>query len=206
MFYCHRLITSSLLALIPMVGIGIPEAQAATSPGTGSEEMTGSVARTTPHLHYSAIAGLPQPASSSSKAAQRVKVFFPKNPAQQNNFAYVEPVWRQSHDSGLAQFAVQQLIAGPTSQEKQRGFLPAVRLQGASNCGKDFTLAIASGVAKLRFCKQVPSAGIGDDARITSAITATLKQFPTIRSVVMLNRDGGCLIDPSGDNRCWQGR
>ena len=96
-----------------------------------------------------------------------------------------------------------QLIAGPTSQERQSGLTSAVRLQGQSNCwGEDFTLAIQQDTARIRFCRGVVSAGVGDDARASSAIRATLYQFPTVRSVVILDAAGNCLGDQSGMNLC----
>jgi len=159
----------------------------------------------------SAIAGanlFTAPASSLSVAKsptvrpQTIKVFFPKNPQQQQNLGYVEPVWRQPQTMGLAQFAVTQLISGPTPQERQRGLVAPIRLRGASTCGQDFTLAIAAGVARLQFCRQVVSAGVGDDARLLSSVNATLKQFSTLRSIVVLDQNGNCLGDMSGENRC----
>lgn len=133
---------------------------------------------------------------------QRVRVFFPKNPEQQNDLSYVAPVWRQTQNSGVAQFAIAQVIAGPTRQEQRLGFLAPIRLRGTSNCGQDFTLSITSNVANVRFCKQVVSAGVGDDARILSSINKTLKQFPSIKSVVVLDQKGKCFGDMSGENRC----
>lgn len=133
---------------------------------------------------------------------QRVRVFFPKNPEQQTNLSYVEPVWRQVTNTAVAQSAINQVLAGPTLQERKQGFVAPIKLSGASNCGQDFTLSIVSGVARLRFCKQVVSAGIGDDARAISSINATLKQFSTVRSVVILDNTGRCLGDMSGENRC----
>ncbi|HEY9606867.1 MAG TPA: hypothetical protein V6C85_34985, partial [Allocoleopsis sp.] len=71
----------------------------------------------------------------------RVRVFFP--PVTNSNFTDVRPVWRTTSSRNLAQFAIAQLIAGPTSTEKQqRGLMPAIRLSGNSNCGQDFTLSI----------------------------------------------------------------
>ncbi|WP_088892896.1 GerMN domain-containing protein [Leptolyngbya ohadii] len=142
-----------------------------------------------------------QPASAAR--LQTVQVFFPKNPPQNNDLGYVEPVLRRTQSTGVAQFAVSQVIVGPNRQERQRGFIAPIRLQGTSNCsGRDFTLSIASGTARLQFCRQVISAGVGDDARITSSLNATLKQFPTVRSVVLLDREGRCLGDMSGENLC----
>jgi spore germination protein GerM len=145
------------------------------------------------------------PASTIAAATttKQVKVFFPTSRSQQD-FSYVAPVLRRTQTQGVAQFAIEQLVAGPTAQEKQQGFTAPISLRGSSNCGRDFQLAVSTGVARLKFCKQVLSAGIGDDARIKSAITATLKQFSSINSVVLLDRNGNCLNDQSGDNRCLQ--
>ena len=135
-------------------------------------------------------------------APKKVKVFFPKNPQSGQDFTYVEPVWRTTNSPSIAQYAIEQLIAGPTSQEKARGLIDPIEFKGSSNCGKDFTISITNGIAKLKFCKSVLSAGIGDDARQKSSINATLKQFPTINSVILLDRNGNCLSDQSGENTC----
>ena len=139
---------------------------------------------------------------STATRSQQVKVFFPKNSGQQRDLSYVEPVLRQAQTASVAQFAIAQVIAGPTRQEQQRGFTAPITLRGTSNCGRDFTLSMASNVARLRFCRQVISGGVGDDARMTSSLNATLKQFPSIRSVVLLDQNGNCLGDMSGNNRC----
>lgn len=143
-----------------------------------------------------------QPSPMTFNPAKPVKVFLPRNPGQHTNLGYVEPVWRRTTNPALAQFAIAQVIAGPTPQERRLGFMAPIKLSGTSNCGQDFTLSVNSGTARLKFCRQIVSAGIGDDARATSALNATLKQFPTIRSVVILDRNGNCLGDMSGQNRC----
>ncbi len=140
-------------------------------------------------------------ASTQSPATQKkVQVFFPKRNSE--DFTYVEPVWRTTSSLGLAQFSIEQLISGPTSQEKARSLIAPIQLRGSSNCGKDFTLSISNGVANLRFCKSVLSSGTGDDGRQKSSINATLKQFSTINSVIILDRNGNCLGDQSGENTC----
>lgn len=138
----------------------------------------------------------------SASRPQLMRVFFPRNPGQQKDLSHVEPVWRRTHNSAVAQFTIEQLIAGPSPQERRLGFMSAIRLGGASDCGRDFTLTVSSNVARVRFCRQVISGGIGDDARANSSINATLRQFPNIRSVVILDKRGNCLGDMSGDNRC----
>jgi hypothetical protein len=58
------------------------------------------------------------------------------------------------------------------------------------------------GTATLSFCHATSSPGIGTDARITSEINATLKQFSNIKKVVILNQAGNCFGDESGLNNC----
>lgn len=139
---------------------------------------------------------------TTQQTLKNVKVFFPKTPESAQDFTAVKPVWRTTSSEGVARFALEQLIAGPTSQERQNGVTAAIQLGGNSNCGRDFTLSIERGVARVKFCRDVVSAGIGDDARAQSAIEATLKQFSTVQSVVLLNKNGNCLANASGDNRC----
>ncbi len=141
--------------------------------------------------------------AKQAKAAQyRVKVFFPKSPQSNSNLSYVEPVERTTSSLGVARFAIEQLIAGPQAAEKQKGFANAIKLAGNSNCGADFSLSVTNGVARLKFCRDVVSAGIGDDARAKSSLEATLKQFATVKRVILLNKSGNCLGDMSGENIC----
>ncbi len=161
----------------------------------------GAIALSSLHLSSSPAIAAPQLTTAATRP-QQVKVFFPKKLAQPTRLDYVESVWRQPQTPSVAQFAIAQVIAGPTAQERQRGFTAPVTLRGASNCGKDFTLSITANVAKLKFCRQIVSGGVGDDARMTSALNATLKQFSTVRSVVLLDQKGNCLGDMSGENRC----
>lgn len=132
----------------------------------------------------------------------RVKVFFPKKPQSNNNLSYVEAVTRTTRSQSLARFAVEQAIAGPTTQERQKGFAKAIQLRGSSNCSSDFKLSISQGIARLQFCRTVVSAGVGDDARVKSSLTATLKQFSGVKSVIILDNSGNCFGDMSGENRC----
>lgn len=143
----------------------------------------------------------PSPSTPANRTNNRVRVFFP--PVTSSNFTDVRPVWRTTSSRNLAQFAIAQLIAGPTSTEKQqKGLMPAIRLTGNSNCGQDFTLSVDRGFARLKFCKQVVSGGIGDDARAISSINATLKQFSLVKDLMILDRDGNCFGDQSGENMC----
>jgi hypothetical protein len=141
-------------------------------------------------------------ASKNTATLNKIKVFFPKTPQSNNNFSYVEPVSRTTRGQITARFAIEQLIAGPTRAERQNGFTPAIELSGTSNCTSNFKLSISQGVARLQFCRTVASAGVGSDARSKSALTATLKQFSSIKSVIILDKNGNCFGDMSGENRC----
>jgi hypothetical protein len=120
-------------------------------------------------------------------------------------FTQVFPATRTAPDEGVARAALESLIQGPTPKEQAGGYFSELggMLRGRSSCGgRDFTVAVADGLTTVRFCRQVSSAGIGQDARVTLAIDATLKQFPTVRRVRLVNTDGHCLFDQSGLDTC----
>lgn len=202
--------TQVLGLLVTLVGISAWSTQVSNAansvvlPASTTEQLAPSVPQSSSKLTDSHLGITAQTKQNSSTPAaitnQRVKVFFPPNRSQ--NFTDVRAVWRTTSSRSIAQFAIEQLIAGPTSSERQQGLIPALRLTGNSNCGKDFTISIQGGVARLQFCRQMVSAGVGDDARAKSAITATLKQFTSVSNVVILDRSGNCLGDQSGENRC----
>ncbi|HEY9850274.1 MAG TPA: GerMN domain-containing protein [Leptolyngbyaceae cyanobacterium] len=159
------------------------------------------------------VANAHQPKSTSQatidrvKVSQnRVKVFFPNYSRNNTDLGHVEPVWRTTQRRDIARFAIEQLIAGPTRNEIKNGFMKPIQFRGSSNCGGDFNLSLSGGVARLKFCRTIPSAGIGDDARVKSSVDATLQQFSTVNSVIVLTKEGDCYGDMSGENFCLQRR
>jgi hypothetical protein len=136
-----------------------------------------------------------------------IQVFFSRHPESDDDFGAVFPVARSAPDAGLATAALEALIAGPTAAERAAGYFGELgeMLSGPSTCGgPDLTVRIEAGLATVRFCRQVHSAGIGQDARVQSQIEATLRQFPTIQRVRLLNSAGRCLFDQSGLERCLE--
>jgi hypothetical protein len=118
----------------------------------------------------------------------------------------VFPVDRIAPDQGVAGAALRALIAGPTDDEKAAGFFSELggMLVGPSGCGgADFNLRIDAGIATVRFCRLVTSAGVGQDGRTRSTVEATLRQFPTVQQVRLLTTDGDCVFDMSGANLCF---
>ena len=147
-----------------------------------------------------------------------IKVFFSKYPEVNTNLNAVFPVNRVSPTSGVATFALQLLIAGPTTTEHSAGYFSELNslFTGPSTCfapfptgGPDFTLTLnkrgsvtQAGTATLRFCRTTSSFGIGTDARVKAEINATLTQFPTIKAVAILTSSGHCFGDESGQDFC----
>lgn len=148
------------------------------------------------------------PATSQSQISQnaddlrQIQVFLPKPSANNQTIGYVEPVNRATSRVDVAEFAIEQIIQGPTSAEKEQGFTNIVDFRGESTCGKNFTINISNGIAQLQFCRTVPTAGIGEDAGIQKAVTNTLKQFNSVDQVVIFNKNGDCFKDMSGKNAC----
>ena len=152
--------------------------------------------------------------SSPTPTPSPVLVYFSKNPESLNDPTAVFPVQRVAPDSAVATFAIQQLIAGPTSAEAAAGYFTeltnVLQLSGPSNCGgADFTLTLDMrgatpqvGTATLQFCRPTASPGVGADARIVAEVTKTLTQFSTITKVAILNRNGNCFGDESGQDLC----
>ncbi|HLU74447.1 MAG TPA: GerMN domain-containing protein [Nonomuraea sp.] len=121
----------------------------------------------------------------------------------------VVPVSRTSPHAGVARFAVEQLIKGPTATERRRGLHSELtgKLRGRSDCGADFSLRIRKGTATLRFCRTVWGSGLGGDARALRTIEVTLKQFPGVKKVVTLDKNGRCLFDQTDrGTSCITGR
>jgi hypothetical protein len=141
----------------------------------------------------------------ADESGRQILVYFSRRPESDDDLTAVFPVTRAAPDAGVARAAIQALVAGPTPAEADAGYFSELgqMLVGPSSCGgDDFTIRITDGLATLRFCREVSSAGIGQDARAQSAIEATLTQFATVRRVRTLSRDGDCLFDMSGENRC----
>jgi hypothetical protein len=120
----------------------------------------------------------------------------------------------------VATFAIQLLIAGPTTEERAAGYFSELNglFTGGSRCGgtqvpslggPDFTLRLnmkgdtaEQGTATVAFCRPTASPGIGADARVSAEITSTLLQFSTIKKAVILDVNGHCFGDESGQNLC----
>jgi hypothetical protein len=161
------------------------------------------------------VPGGPEAEIGASEAAlttsYAVKVYFSKFPESLSNPGAVFPVERSSPTLAVATFATQLLIAGPTLQERSDGYFSELNsiLTGPSSCsapfptgGPDFAITLSSGTATAQLCRDTQSPGVGADARILAEVSATLRQFSTIKKAVLLTREGHCFGDASGTDPC----
>ncbi|GHO43966.1 GerMN domain-containing protein [Ktedonospora formicarum] len=152
-------------------------------------------------------------ASTPGAQVYHIKVFFSRK--GETSFSSVHPLDRTTNSQAVATAAIQYLITGPTASEQQQGYYSELgsMLQGSASCPggskADFVIHLNTkgttaeqGTATLQFCRDTSSAGIGMDARVRAQIEATLKQFSTIRKVVILTKNGSCFGDESGANTC----
>jgi hypothetical protein len=160
------------------------------------------------------------PTSTPGLKGYPISVYFSKTPDSENNSSAVFPVPRVSPTQQVETFSIQLLIAGPTPEERTAGYYSELNtlFSGASQCpsigpvgGPDFTLTLnmkgttaEQGTATLKFCRATLSPGEGVDARVLAEIRATLLQFATIKKVAVLNVQGHCFGDLSGQDRCLQ--
>jgi Sporulation and spore germination len=195
--------TGSFLSLIALA-LGVA-ACAGSSSQTGSngggQQPTATAAPTAPAT-----------ATATSSSGYPVQVYFSKHPDSDNSPTAVFAVYRISPTLGVATYAIQQLIAGPTASEKAAGYYTELTtsLGGTSNCNSaDFTIALdmkgtqhALGTATLQFCRATQLAGDLSGPRISANITRTLLQFSNITSVVILTQSGHCFDDLKGTDDC----
>lgn len=132
-----------------------------------------------------------------------VSVYFSKHPDSDDDPAKTFPVQRVSPDLGVATFVMTELIKGPSAAETVEGYFTTIGFrEGPVACDGDFKLSIAEGVARLQFCKLFDHRGVVADGQADSEIKATLRQFDTVKRVVILNSRSNCEFDLSGEDLC----
>jgi hypothetical protein len=133
--------------------------------------------------------------SSSSASGQRqVRAYFPRdgNPHPRDPFN-LQFVVRNVSSAAPARPALEALLTGPTAAEKQRRLRPLDA--GGLNLS---TLVIKGGEARVDFVSRGGKRWAGDlsPAEFRRAVERTLKQFSTVRSVVV-SVDGKTDFDSS---------
>jgi spore germination protein GerM len=126
------------------------------------------------------------PAQRSDSQPQKIKIYFYHEPGE---YIDLSPVTRVIRTASPARAAIQALLKGPTAAERKQGF------DGLASAG-DFkigSLMIQKGTARINFVVAEDWRGFPGDiapARFKKAVELTLKQFPTVKEVVVsLNGD-----------------
>jgi spore germination protein GerM len=125
-------------------------------------------------------------AGAASQKPQKIKIYFYHEPGE---YIDLSPVTRVMRTASPARAAIQALLKGPTASERKQGF------DGLASAG-DFSigsLSIRNGTAKINFVVVEDWRGFPGDiapARFKKAVELTLKQFPTVKEVIVsLNGD-----------------
>lgn len=196
------LLTIALIALIGLGVVGYFFAQGQDQTGSDQSGQTGdNTSQTTEQNNQPSSSPAPQ------QKTYDISVYFSKRPDSDNDPSKVFPVKRVSPDLGVGNFAIAELLKGPNETESANGYFSTANLRSGStsNCsGKDFTLTINSGTATLKFCRQFDHRGVVADGQAESEIKATLKQFGSIQKIIILNYQGNCEFNLSGQNLCLQ--
>jgi len=125
-------------------------------------------------------------AGAASQKPQKIKIYFYHEPGE---YIDLSPVMRVMRTTSPARAAILGLLKGPTASERKQGF---DGLASASDF-KIGSLSIRNGTAKINFVVAEDWRGFPGDiapARFKKAVELTLKQFPTVKEVVVsLNGD-----------------
>lgn len=127
-------------------------------------------------------------------ARKEVKVYFYHDPGEHIDLA---PVTRSVSANAPARPAIEALLKGPTAEERRRGFGP---LASASEF-RIGSLSIRGGTARINFVSKRSWAGWPGDVapiRFKTAVELTLKQFPSVRRVIVSLNGDEKFYDESG--------
>ena len=160
----------------------------------------------TPEATAQATHTAPPPPTATTSSTFPLVIKFSRHPASDSDPSAVFDVPRMSPDSGVARYAIGQLLAGPTTAEAATGYFSTwtdFTYGAASDCGGDpFELTLTGATLTVRFCTTVTLLGAVADGQANTAMTETLLQFSTISRVNILNRANHCLFDLSGLDLC----
>jgi len=126
-----------------------------------------------------------------------IKIYFTNNidnPNSKDCQAVSSVSRRVSQDKDIAANAIKELLLGPTTAEAAKGFYNSINTGVTLN-----SIKIDNGVATVDF-NDVLQAGVSGSCQITAIraqITQTLKQFPTVKSVVIsINGNSQGILQP----------
>src|SRR5918997_1583345 len=120
--------------------------------------------------------------AAQGKAARKtVKIYLYHEPGE---YIDLSPVTRVVSATAPARPAIEALLKGPTAAERKRGFGPLA----SANEFAIGSLKISGGTARVNFVSSRTWAGWPGDlapVRFKKAVELTLKQFPSVRRVIV---------------------
>lgn len=173
-------------------------------------------------FHTPTVSSPTQPASSQSSSTAQptqptpppettnrsVSIFFSRHPESDDDPGRTFAVPRTAPNNDVINFAISELLQGPSVGERDDGYFATARIRSAtepSTCdNRDFSISIQATVATLTFCRTFDHVGEISDGQAESELKATLLQFPSIKKVIILNSRGDCEFNLSGQNLCKQ--
>lgn len=124
-----------------------------------------------------------------------ITIYFSKDPESYDDPTYAFPVERDTDNEDLISFVINELIAGPTTEEMSENLFSELVLTGMSNCdGNNYTYELTSGEITVQFCKMIETEGVSEDARIQTLLTDSLEELDLVDSVVLLDLNGDTLF------------
>lgn len=127
-------------------------------------------------------------------ARKEVKVYFYHDPGEHIDLS---PVTRSVNAIAPARPAIEALLRGPTADERRRGFGPLA----SASVFRIGSLKISGGTARINFVSNRRWAGWPGDVapvRFKTAVELTLKQFPSVRRVIVSVNGDEKFYDESG--------
>jgi len=132
-------------------------------------------------LAFAGLCAGQRTAKGKASGGLRIKIYFYHEPGE---YIDISPVTRRIRTAAPARAAIEALLKGPTAEEVKLGF------DGLASAGefRIGSLRISRGVARINFVSRPGWAGFPGDiapARFKKAVELTLKQFPSVRRVVV---------------------
>lgn len=128
----------------------------------------------------------PEPATEGK---YMVKVFFSnleKEAEEEARDIRAYAVDRYTDDDAVATFGLEQMLLGPSAEEKTDGYYTALIVEGWEEGDElPFEVYVSKGTAYVNFTKPLTHAAEDSPERLVKQIESTLKQFETVNDVVV---------------------
>lgn len=153
--------------------------------------------------------GLPEEALNGEEASTEIvtNVYFGDDETRED-FSALGEVQRTTDRTDLIAYTMEEMIAGPTEEERSSGLYSELMIDEAeeSTCGgDDFTIEADGGAILVWMCKDAHNYGDGhSDSVAVSQISQTMSQFPDVEELFVFDKNRNCYGDTEGENACYE--